>query len=136
MLPMLMFFNLGYDFYANACLFLQIVLLYSKVPLTETFSMKFLLKQVKQELKRDNKHDQKTMNLGSLMSLKSSLFMISGSKKSFSVSESQLEPESETEPAVDSNIKEGSSLSFSESSSPALIGVEKSGFTFAEIHMS
>ena len=76
------------------------------------------------------------MNLGSIMSLKSSLFMISGSKKSFSVSESQLEAESETEPAVDSNIKEGSSLSFSESSSPALIGVEKSGFTFAEIHMS
>ena len=133
---MLMFFNLGCDFHSNTCLFLQIVLTYNKVPLTETFSMKFLLKQVKQELKRDNKHDQKTMNLGSLMSLKSSLFMISGSKKSFSVSESQLEAESETEPAVDSNIKEGSSLSFSESSSPALIGVEKSGFTFAEIHMS
>ena len=57
--------------------------------------------------------------------------MISGSKKSFSVSQSQLEGESETEPAVDSNIKEGSSLSFSESNSSALIGVEKSGFTFA-----
>ena len=67
------------------------------------------------------------MNLGSLMSLKSSLFMISGSKKSFSVSESQLEAESETEPSVDSNIKEGLSLSFSESSSPALIRIEKSG---------
>ena len=92
---MLMFFNLGCDFHANMCLFLQIILTYNKVPLTETFSMKFLHKQVKQQLKRDDKHDQKTMNLGSLMSLKSSLFMISGSKKSFSVSESQLEAESE-----------------------------------------
>ena len=70
------------------------------------------------------------------MSLKSSLFMISDSKKSFSVPDSQLEAESETEPAVDCNIKEGSSLSFSQSNSPALIGVEKSGFTFAEIHMT
>ena len=130
---MLMFFNLGCDFHSNTFIFLQIVLTYNKTPLTETFSIKFLLKQVKQELKRDNKHDQKTMNLGSLMSLKSSLFMIFGSKKSFSVSESQLEVESETETAVDSNIKEGSSLSFSESSSPVLIGVAKSGFTFAEI---
>ena len=125
-----MFFDLGCNFHSNTCLLLQIVLTYNKVSLTETFSMKFLLKHVKQELKRDNKHDQKTMNLGSLMSLQSSLFMISGSKKSFS--ESQLE----AEPAVDSNIKEELSLSFSESSSPALIGIEKSGFTFIEIHMS
>ena len=85
--------------------------------------MKFLLKQGKQELKRENKYDQEAMNLGSLMSLKSSLFMISGSKKSFSVSESQLEAGSETEP--DSSIKEGSSLFFSEPSSPASIRVEK-----------
>ena len=98
--------------------------------------MKFVLKQTKQELKRGNKHDQKTINLGSLMSLKSSLLMIYCSKKSFSVSEEQLEAESETEPAVDSNIKKGLSFSFSESSHPALIGVEKSGFTFAEIQMS
>ena len=70
------------------------------------------------------------------MSLKSSLLMIYCSKKSFSVSEEQLEAESETEPAVDSNIKKGLSFSFSESSHPALIGVEKSGFTFAEIQMS
>ena len=56
---MLMFSNLGCDFHLNMCLFLQIVLTYNKVPLTETFSMKFLLKQVKQKLKRDNKHDRK-----------------------------------------------------------------------------
>ena len=117
-------------------LFSHIVSTYNKVPLTQTFSMKFILKQVKQELKRNNKHDPKTMNLGSLMLFKSSLLMISGSKKSFSVSGSQLEAESKTKTAVDSNIKEGSSLTFSESSSPALIGVQKSGFTFAKIHMS
>ena len=126
---MLMLFNLDCDFHSNTCLFLQIILTNNKVPLTETLLMKFLLKQVKQGLKRNKKHDHKTMNLGSLMLLKSSFFLISGLKKSFSVSESQLEAKTETEPAVDSNIKEGSSLSFSESSSPALIGVEK-------IHMS